>query len=138
MTGESLFSDTSPSYKLTLYPSDEFNETYGTHNPMISAIGAVLAIVLTSFCFWAYDHSVNRDLVLKKQMFLAGWNHRKRYEEEGRDAGDDGPDEEEQRVGITESAIEPVVSRESSEPSSHASTSFSVPIESTVDVEGSV
>ena len=81
LTGDDEFAESSPTYQLTIYPSSEFNMVYSTRNPVVSSIGAVLAILVTSACFIVYDCLVNRDLRLKKQMFVAGWNHRKRYEE---------------------------------------------------------
>ena len=84
LTGEGLFSATSPSYTLTLYPSQEFNDFFRTKNPIIATIGSIVAILITSVCFFSYDCMVNRDLRMKKQMFVAGWNHRKRFEAEKR------------------------------------------------------
>ena len=83
LTGDGLFSDTSASYKLTLYSSDEFKEVYRTKNPRVATIGAVLAIFGTSLFFVLYGYLVDRDLLLKRQLFIAGWNHRKRYEQGG-------------------------------------------------------
>ena len=94
LTGKGLFSDSSPSYSLTLYPSKEFNNVYATKNPIIATVGSLVAILITSICFFGYDCMVNRDLRIKKQMFVAGWNHRKRYEEERRRAEGGDKDEE--------------------------------------------
>ena len=81
LTGEGHFYEESPPYKLTISHTDEFNQVYATNNPTYAAVGAVLAILLTSLGFFAYDKLVNRDIRLKKQMFLTGWLHRKRYED---------------------------------------------------------
>lgn len=82
LTGEGHFSDASPPYKLTISKTQEFNQVYATQNPLYAAVGAVLAILLTSMGFFAYDKLVNRDIRLKKQMFLTGWLHRKRFEDD--------------------------------------------------------
>ena len=68
----------------------------------MSGIGAVLVILLTSVCFVAYDCLVNRDIRLKKQMFVAGWEHRKRYEEGLRRSGGVEQDDDAEKAVETE------------------------------------
>ena len=82
LTGEGHFAESSPPYKMTITHTEEFDEVYATNNPLYAALVAILAIVLTSLGFVAYDKLVNRDIRLKKQMFLTGWLHRKRFEDD--------------------------------------------------------
>lgn len=98
LTGEDRFSDSSPACTLTIYPSSEFDMVYSTRNPLVSSIGAVLAIVVTSACFVVYDRLVNRDVRLKKKMFVAGWNHRKRYEKRMRRSENERSVDEDEHV----------------------------------------
>lgn len=66
---------------MTISHTKEFSQVYATSNPMYAAVGAILAILLTSVGFVAYDKLVNRDIRLKKNLFLSGWNQRKIYED---------------------------------------------------------
>jgi hypothetical protein len=86
------FSESSATYKLTIFPSNDFRQVYRTPNPVIASLAAAVAILLTSCCFLAYDFLVSRDSRMKKQMFVAGWNHRKRAERAERE--ERGYDEE--------------------------------------------
>ena len=62
------------SYKVTFYPNKNFDDTYRTKNPMISMIGAVLVMILTSTLFFSYDFFVRKefhskdDLVISKEI----------------------------------------------------------------------
>ena len=69
LTGEGLFTDSSATYTLTLYPSSYFFSVYSTNNPSVATIGAVCIIIFTSFAFLLYDALVRR-VVRDKQTIL--------------------------------------------------------------------
>jgi signal transduction histidine kinase len=72
LTGDDgLFSSTSATYTLRLYPSDEFFETYTTSNPRIATIGAVCIILFTSLLFFVYDFLVRQEFHEKKELLEA-------------------------------------------------------------------
>jgi len=59
---EGLFSESSASYSLTLYPTGGFFRTYRTSNPLVATIGAVGIILFTSLMFFIYDFLVQREM----------------------------------------------------------------------------
>mmetsp|Transcript_10223 Transcript_10223/g.24569 ORF Transcript_10223/g.24569 Transcript_10223/m.24569 type:complete len:1147 (-) Transcript_10223:95-3535(-) len=56
------FSDESPEYYLTIYPTDDFFVVFSTKNPRLAMIGAVLCIVVTSLLFFGYDALVTKEM----------------------------------------------------------------------------
>jgi hypothetical protein len=81
ITGVGIFSDTSASYTLVLYPSVEFFTVYSTPNPWIATIGAVCIIFLCTLFFFLYDSCVRtefnakKDLLEAKRMFVRFVSH---------------------------------------------------------------
>jgi signal transduction histidine kinase len=81
LTEGSHFSPEAPVYKLTVYPTAEFFETFETHNPIIASIGAIVIILLTSFVFFVYDSVVRQKFVENsvileaKRMFMRFVSH---------------------------------------------------------------
>ena len=71
LTEPDQFATGTPVYKLTVYPSDEFNGTYDTRGPEIAAIASIGAIVFTSMIFLLYDFLVHRDLGAKQDLLEA-------------------------------------------------------------------
>jgi signal transduction histidine kinase len=71
LTTEGLFSDTSATYILELYPTQEFYNEFRTFNPWIATIGAVSAILLTSLLFFTYDFFVRKEFDAKKELLEA-------------------------------------------------------------------
>jgi quinol-cytochrome oxidoreductase complex cytochrome b subunit len=61
LTTPGMFSDKSPTYTLTVYPTDEFFEVYSTLNPTITTVGSVCIIVFTSLLFLMYDFLVRQE-----------------------------------------------------------------------------
>jgi len=74
LTGTGLFTDSSASYVLTLYPAPEFINNYSTKNPIIATVGAVLIIVFTSAAFLLYDALVRKEVNDKKVVLEAKRN----------------------------------------------------------------
>lgn len=56
-----FYSNSSASYSLKLYPTDEFIQVYSTKNPITSAVGAVLIVLMTIFAFLVYDALVRKE-----------------------------------------------------------------------------
>jgi hypothetical protein len=56
-----LYSNFSAHYTLTLYPNEEFFETYSTSNPNTATIGALAIVIFVSFLFFLYDFFVRRE-----------------------------------------------------------------------------
>jgi signal transduction histidine kinase len=71
LTGAGLYSETSATYTLTLYPTDEFFEVYRTNNPAIAAFAAAMCIGMTSFFFIWYDFYVRKEFNAKKELLKA-------------------------------------------------------------------
>jgi hypothetical protein len=61
LTTPGMFSEKSPTYTLTLYPTDEFFEVYSTSNPVVATVGSVCIIVFTSLLFLIYDFFVRQE-----------------------------------------------------------------------------
>ena len=61
----------STDYKLCLYPTPDFLNTYSTSNPRTASILAVLVIFVTSLFFWCYDLLVRREFSHKKELLEA-------------------------------------------------------------------
>ena len=59
---DDYFSDESPDYYLSIYPSDDFFVVFSTKNPRLAMIGAVLCIVFTSLFFFGYDALVTKEM----------------------------------------------------------------------------
>jgi signal transduction histidine kinase len=61
LDGETLFSDMSAVYTLTLlYPTKKLFNVYSTTNPAVATAGAVLIVMFTSFVFLLYDLFVRK------------------------------------------------------------------------------
>lgn len=58
LTTRSPNSDMSPAYSLTIYPTDEFIESYSTNNPRNATIAAISIVVLIIILFFLYDFYV--------------------------------------------------------------------------------
>jgi len=58
-------------YKLTLYPTGEFFQTYSTDNPVVATTGAVVIVVVTSLIFLAYDFLVRREFIANEHLLEA-------------------------------------------------------------------
>ena len=71
VTPMNLFGDTSNTFTLTLYPTEELYEVYKTRNPAIASMGAVLLIAFTSFLFLLYDLFVRREFNAKRELLQA-------------------------------------------------------------------
>ena len=61
LTRPGMFSDKSPSFTLTVYPSDEFFKVYSTANPITATVGSVCIIIFTSLLFLLYDFFVRQE-----------------------------------------------------------------------------
>ena len=68
---EDLFSSSSASYKLTLYPTSQEFDSYSTANPTIATVGAVLIILMTSMLFFLYDMAVHKEFDAKSELLEA-------------------------------------------------------------------
>jgi len=71
LTGEGLFSDSSASYKLNLYPNEELFDLYSTNNPATATIGAVCIIIFTSLMFFLFDFFVRQEFREKRSVLEA-------------------------------------------------------------------
>jgi signal transduction histidine kinase len=71
LTGDGIFSSSSATYTLTLYPSQDFVQVYSTTNPMIATVGAVCIMVFTSLLFFLYDYYVRQEFNAKKHLLEA-------------------------------------------------------------------
>ena len=56
-----VYSLSSPTYTLSLYPTQELFEVYATTNPVSATIGAVCIVLLTALCFFVYDFFVREE-----------------------------------------------------------------------------
>ena len=81
LTPPDMFSNTSAIYKLAVYPTEEFFDTYRTRNPRAATIGAVCIILFTAALFFLYDFCVRKefdarkDLLEAKRMFVRFVSH---------------------------------------------------------------
>jgi len=66
-----FLSDSSVTYQMSCYPTDEFFNTYHTKNPIIAAIGSIGIILFTSMMFFLYDYFVRREFQHKNELFEA-------------------------------------------------------------------
>ncbi|CAJ1947755.1 unnamed protein product [Cylindrotheca closterium] len=66
-----FFGEASVSYTLVLYPSEEFFDSFSTANPMLSSIGVVMILVVTSALFVMYDVLIRREYLVKKDLVEA-------------------------------------------------------------------
>lgn len=70
-----LFSNYSASYRLTLYPNEEFFLVYSTSNPILAMAGAFIIMLFTSMMFLLFDFFVRQELLHKKLMMQAKRNY---------------------------------------------------------------
>jgi signal transduction histidine kinase len=56
-----MFTDTSATYSLTMYPDEEFFKVYSTNNKVIATVGSVCIIIFTSLLFLLYDFFVRKE-----------------------------------------------------------------------------
>ena len=66
-----LYNVASATYKLTLYATEEFVESYRTPNPAVAAFGAVMCIFLTALLFILYDFYVMKEFNARKELLEA-------------------------------------------------------------------
>jgi signal transduction histidine kinase len=66
-----LYTETSPTYILHVYPNGELYEVYQTGNAVTASVGAVCAILITSLVFFLYDFFVRREFNAKKELLEA-------------------------------------------------------------------
>jgi signal transduction histidine kinase len=71
LTGTGLFSSSSASYTLTLYPNKDLFEVYSTDNPRVAAVGSVCIFIFTSILFILYDFFVRQELNEKRSVLEA-------------------------------------------------------------------
>jgi signal transduction histidine kinase/CheY-like chemotaxis protein len=71
MTPMNLFANSSVSYTMTLYPTEDLYKVYSTRNPAMASMGAVLVIAFTSFLFLLYDQFVQREFNAKSDLLEA-------------------------------------------------------------------
>jgi signal transduction histidine kinase/CheY-like chemotaxis protein len=71
LTPMNLFANSSASYTMTVYPTEELYEVYSTRNPAMASMGAVVTIVFTSVLFLLYDLFVRREFNAKQQLLEA-------------------------------------------------------------------
>lgn len=71
LTSPGMFSDQSPTYSLSLYPTDEFFHVYTTANPVIATVGSVCIIIFTSILFLLYDFFVRQESHHKRTLLQA-------------------------------------------------------------------
>ena len=71
---EGLFSSSSASYTLTLYPNDELFGVYSTRNPDVATAGSVCIIIFTSLLFILYDFFVRQEFSVKRSVLEAKRN----------------------------------------------------------------
>jgi signal transduction histidine kinase len=69
-----LYSESSFSFTLKLYPTEVFMATYRTDNPMWGAIICVVIISFTAIVFGMYDHNVRGEFTFKNELLEAKRN----------------------------------------------------------------
>jgi signal transduction histidine kinase len=69
--GLALFTNSSATYTLTLYPNEEHFQVYSTNNPFVATVGAVCIIVFTSLLFFLYDFFVRQEFNEKRSVLEA-------------------------------------------------------------------
>jgi signal transduction histidine kinase len=74
LTKTGLFSSSSASYTLTLYPNEELFDVYSTQNPNVATAGTVCIIIFTSFLFILYDFFVRQEFNVKRSVLEAKRN----------------------------------------------------------------
>jgi signal transduction histidine kinase len=74
LTKKGLFSSSSASYTLTLYPNEELFDVYSTRNPNVATAGTVCIIIFTSFLFILYDFFVRQEFNVKRAVLEAKRN----------------------------------------------------------------
>lgn len=79
--GEDTTAAMSTEFTITIYPTEEYFESYTTRNPIVASIGAVCVMLLTSVLFFGYDYFVQkefqaREIVLQaKRKFMRFISH---------------------------------------------------------------
>lgn len=68
LTNSSFYMETSPTFRLSLYPNARFYPTYETSNPVVATAGSVVIIFITSLAFFLYDFFVRREFNSKHQL----------------------------------------------------------------------
>jgi signal transduction histidine kinase len=71
LTGTGIFSSSSASYTLTLYPNEDLFQVYSTNNPRVATMGAVCIIIFTSILFILYDFFVRQEFNEKRSVLEA-------------------------------------------------------------------
>jgi len=61
LTSPGMYSASSPTYSLSVYPTDEFFDVYSTNNPVMATVGSVCIIIFTSILFLLYDFFVRQE-----------------------------------------------------------------------------
>jgi signal transduction histidine kinase len=74
LTKMGLFSSSSATYTLTLYPNDELFDVYSTQNPNVATAGSVCIIIFTSLLFILYDFFVRQEFNVKRSVLEAKRN----------------------------------------------------------------
>lgn len=74
LTNASLYTSSSPTYILSLYPTDQFYDNYTTSNPWRVSLGAVLAILFTIMLFFIFDCAVRQEFRAKRDLLEAKRN----------------------------------------------------------------
>eukprot|EP00977_Amphora_coffeiformis_P006693 scaffold1465_cov179-Amphora_coffeaeformis.AAC.5 len=72
--GDQQYSNSSPKYRLSLYPTDDFYDVYTTGNPKFATIGVVCVVVFMSIVFFLYDFFVRREFTEKDDLLSAKRN----------------------------------------------------------------
>ena len=60
-----------PFYSLSIYPTDEFIDSFSTNNPRDATICALFVIALVTILFFFYDYFVQREFHERKQVLDA-------------------------------------------------------------------
>lgn len=72
LTDEQFYIDTSPTYRLSLYPNAALYDEYASKFPVIVAVGAaVLSIVIIAIAFSTFDFIVRKEFRAKQELLEA-------------------------------------------------------------------
>ena len=71
LTPPGLFTNSSASYALTLYPTGDFFNVYSTNNPWIASLGVAVVMVLTSVLFVLYNNLMRREFHAEQALLQA-------------------------------------------------------------------
>ena len=81
LAGPGMFSNTSSSYKISLYPNEDFFQVYRTKNPLRAVVGSVGIILITCLIFFVHDKFIreafhNKDVIFNaKRRFVRFVSH---------------------------------------------------------------